>query len=240
MLRDAGVPSPPRQAVVAALALAGTAVAIGYQLAGAADWLPALAVLAALPALLVPVVEAGGTDDLTIGLAAAFAAASKIEGVPLAAALVGVQLVRHLREGGIAAWRAHARTAAALALPPLVVLAHWAWRVRARRLYQQAGTSHPSLALWRSLRPRCCSRCCSRRGTSLPFLVLLLPALATAPRLRPFVAVAALQLAFVVWIYAATPLDPAVLALTSFPRLLLHLLPAIIVASAVAWLREPG
>ena len=92
-LRQGGADRFIRQAGLALIALAIGAFGIGYMTAGGADWLLALALTAAVPPLLRPADRVG---DFQIGVIAAFAAASKMEGVPLAAFLVLVQWARHV------------------------------------------------------------------------------------------------------------------------------------------------
>jgi hypothetical protein len=238
-LRDATLPVVRRAAVLAALALACAGFGIGYSLAGAADWLLALALVAALPALREPAAARGTSGALEIGLAAALAAASKIEGMPLAAAIVSVQLVRLLRAHRLRPQAADLRAAAALVLPSVIVVAPWAWSVRTHHLFMAMNATRPSLARLGAAAPALLSTLQLPEWHGMTLALLLLPLLFLAPALRAFAVVASLQLAFDLWAYAATPVDPVALALTSFPRLVLQLLPAIVVAAAVAWLDEP-
>ncbi len=90
-LRRAGTSRFAAQAALAGLALALAAYGIGGLSAGGADWSIALALCAALPPLLAPADPRGAAQ---VGLAAAFAAASKVEGLPLAVGLVAVYAVR--------------------------------------------------------------------------------------------------------------------------------------------------
>ncbi|HSM50705.1 MAG TPA: hypothetical protein VLA75_04815, partial [Thermoanaerobaculia bacterium] len=84
-LAGADLPPAARGAGLAGIALALSAFAVGHETAGAADWLPALALVLAVPALAAPRTAAG---DARIAVAAALAAAAKIEGIALAALLV--------------------------------------------------------------------------------------------------------------------------------------------------------
>src|SRR5258708_39560229 len=88
-------------------------------MAGGADWLPALALVAAIPALSRPPGTAG---DLQIGVAAAFAAASKVEGVMLAGLLILAQLARRPAENR---WLGISRLLRLGLLPALVILPWW-------------------------------------------------------------------------------------------------------------------
>ncbi|MFP5284134.1 MAG: hypothetical protein ACLGI9_00185, partial [Thermoanaerobaculia bacterium] len=126
-LRQEGTPRPfaPAGLATAAFALAGFGIV--HRMAGAADWMPALALAAALPALLRPADREG---DWEVGVAAAFAAASKIEGMPLAAFLAGVQLLRRREIGA----------ALRLGLPTALVAGAWAVRTFRHGLYQPFNT----------------------------------------------------------------------------------------------------
>ncbi len=104
-LRRAGASRFAAQAALAGGALATAAYGIAGLSAGGADWLIALALAAALPPMLSPVDRRGAAQ---IGLAAAFAAATKVEGVALAASLAAVY--------GARAWAARAAPAAAVHL----------------------------------------------------------------------------------------------------------------------------
>lgn len=229
----AAVPVFQRHAVVAAAALACAGFGIDYLMAGAADWLPALALAAALPALLEP---PGREGDLELGVCAAFAAASKMEGMPLAAFLIVVQLGRYAtarrwpRPGALAA----------LTMPAALVVGHWLAMVLRHGLLQptNAGGLRPQQLIdaWPAIR----SSLLLAEWHGAPLLLLSLPLLLLRPRLRAFALVACLQLGFYLWSYAVTPVDPVQLVLTTFPRFALHLLPATGAAAAVAWLGVPA
>ncbi|HYG64946.1 MAG TPA: hypothetical protein VEL74_20355 [Thermoanaerobaculia bacterium] len=220
-----------RQAALAVAALVLAGFGIGHLMAAAADWMIALALLAAVPALLAP---PGRDGDFQIGCAAAFAAASKTEGLPLAALLVLVQFVRHLAftRPGLSGL---VRSALRLGLPVAAVALPWLAAVRHHGLFQDynAGSfdwSRASLifpALWDSVRGGAWHR--------LELGLALLPLLALDRRLRPLAAVASLQLAFYLYVYFSARVDVVFLVESSFPRLVLHLLPAILVGAAVAF-----
>lgn len=228
------VPAFRRHAVVASTALGCAAFGIGHKMAGAADWLPCLALVVALPALVRP---PDGAGDLRLGLCAALAAGAKIEGLPLAVSLVLVQLVRHARRRQ----RPGAGAIAALVLPLALVVGPWVWGVGRHGLFQPDNAGSASVRRLVAVVPAIAQAANTGTWHGLPYLLLLIPLLvATAPRLRAFATVALLQLAFYLWTYAASPLDDVgFLVLTSFPRLLLHLVPATIAAAAIAWLAGP-
>ncbi|MEA2601209.1 MAG: hypothetical protein QOF89_2201 [Acidobacteriota bacterium] len=229
-LRQGGADRFTLQAGVAAVALITAAFGIGYIMAGAADWNLALALAAAVPPLLRPPDRSG---DFQIGVIAAFAAASKIEGVPLAAFLVAVQIVRRigarrrLEPGGVLR---------AGLLPAAVILP---WLIQAVRLHlfqsfnsgafelARAGVIFSAVAealwvpAWHGLLP----------AMFLPPLLLL------SRRTRAFAAVATLELLFYFYVYFTSAVgDYRYYVFSNFPRLGFQLIPACLVAALVAWM----
>jgi hypothetical protein len=222
-----------RQATLSVLACGVAAFGISALMAGSADWLVALALMAALPPLARPA-DRGG--DLQLALCAAVAAASKAEGIPLAAWLLGVQLLRHLRGG----WRTALASLPRLVLPVAAVVVPWAARVVQHSLYQtfNSGPFTPHKA--RAVLPALLESMASPAWHWLTLGLLLLPLLLLRRGpLWPFAAVLALQSLLYGWQYMSAPVDARFLVLSTFPRLALHLLPSVLVASALAWLREP-
>ncbi|HPK65784.1 MAG TPA: hypothetical protein PKX99_04300, partial [Thermoanaerobaculia bacterium] len=67
-----------------------------------------------------------------------------------------------------------------------------------------------------------------------PFALLLWPLLLLRPRLRALALVLAGQAGFYLWTYLTKPVDTALLVLASLPRLLLHLLPALLLGLLLA------
>jgi len=234
-----------RRAGLALVAAALATFGVGYEMAGSADWLLALAVLAALPALLAPghaAEPAAGGDpaagDLEVGLAAALAAGAKIEGVALAALLVAARLAR---PGGPAGgpWRGRLRRLPRLALPPALVVGPWLAGNLRHGLFQPDNTGS-----WDAARIEVVARAVVEAlGTAewygLPWLLLALPALLAVRRTRAAGAVVALQLAFYLGVYLTAPVDTRLYVLSSFPRLLFQLLPGLLVA-LVALLAPPA
>jgi hypothetical protein len=224
--------------VLATVALALGTFALSQRMAGAADWLVALALVASAPALLRAPDPRG---DWRVALCAALAAAAKIEGAPLAAALLLVQLAR-----GERAWRERSRAAARLATPVVLVVAPWLARVLEHDLFQAFNSSAPSLARLGEAIPPMLVALASPSWCGLALSALLLPWLLFARRgspaasVRPLAVVVVLQLAFYVWTLASSAMGGAPLVLAAFPRLLLHLLPGLWVAMAVAWLLVPA
>jgi hypothetical protein len=228
-LRQGGAPPFVQQAGTALVALSSAAFGIGYIMAGAADWNLALALAAAVPPLFRPPDRAG---DFQIGVIAAFAAASKIEGVPLAAFLVAVQAVRH-------AWaepRLKLRPAVAAGLLPAAVVLPWLGRAAHHHLFQPVDSGAFKLAhageifagvgealrlpAWHGFLP----------------VMLLPPLLLVLRRTRAFATAATLELLFYFYAYFTSPVrNYRYFVLSNFPRLGFQLVPACMVAVLVAW-----
>lgn len=217
-----------RQAVQVASAVLGlliAAYALRHGLVGGADWLPALALLVALPVLGEPPDPVG---DWTVGVAAALAAAAKIEGVPLAALLVAVHLAPRLRRWrlGYGALLRCAGPLACVALPWLLVTWHRhlflgsnSGSLTAEKVSAVGVTLFESLGLagggvgWHGL----------------PLLLLGLPWLLLRRRARPLAFVLFLQAAFFVYAWASESADTVNLVRWSEERLFFQLLPALVV-----------
>jgi hypothetical protein len=230
---QAGIGRGALQGGMALVGMAAAAYSVGYLFAGGADGMIALALAAALPALLSP----AENGDAEIGLAAGFAAASKIEGVPLAAILVGVHLLRRLR-GGLLAGPERLRSAGWALLkiggPAVAVALPWFLEARAHHLFQ-AGNSGPFD--WRrgqAILPAMLDAMGAPELHYLPWAVALLPLLWLARRTRPAAAVLTAQLGVYFWAYFASTLEPRFYVLSSFARLLFHLLPTVLVGTVVA------
>jgi hypothetical protein len=228
-LAAAGLERPVRQAAMAFLGMALTAYAAGYLFAGGADLLLALALTAALPPLL-GFAGAGPRAALWLGIVAAFAASSKIEGIPLAAFLVGSYLVSVWRCGE----RPGLREIAMAALPTAAAVVPWFAGVRLHGLFQPTNRGPFDLGRLGALLPAMGEAGSTPELHGLPWLALLAPVLLLSRRVRPFALAATAQLLFYGWAYVASTLDPRLYVLTSFARLLFHLVPATIVAAAVA------
>jgi hypothetical protein len=230
-LRRAGTSRFAAQAALAGVAMAAAAYGIGGLSAGGADWLIALALAAALPPMLSPVDRRGAAQ---IGLAAAFAAASKVEGVALAASLAAVYAAR--------AWAARAapaprrvdpRAALALTLPAAAVTLPWLGEVWRHHLFldYNSGPLEPERL------PRVIAAIAGSMDqwwSGFAYGLLLLPLLFLDRRLRALAAVVSLQLLFYLYVYLSVRIDAVTLVQSSFPRLVLHLLPAVLTAAVVA------
>lgn len=221
-----------RQATVALVAVTAAAFSLANWMAGGTDGWICLALLAAAPALLRPPDREG---DLAIGLAGALAAASKVEGIALAAFLIGVQLLR--RPAG-SAWPGRILR---LGGPTLLVALPWLIRVRHHGLFQEFNAGAPAPERFATV----LSTLGETLGLASPWhgfaaLLVLLPLLLLPRRTRPVAAVATLQLLFYFYVFFTARVDTVLLIKASFPRLVLHLLPAVLVAAAVACGREEG
>jgi hypothetical protein len=215
-------PAATRQLALPALVLGLAAFCIGYYQAGSADLPFALALLLGASALSEP---RAGPAALRAGLAAAFAAALKIEGPPFAAILLALVALRHGRE----LWR-RPRLLALAAVPAALVIAPWAYLLARHDLYQPTNSAGLAVALdparlvtiaahaWRVL--------LLPQWHGGPLLLLALPLLLLARGSRWIAALCGLQLAFYLYVYASAPLEPGFFVLSSFPRLVLHVLPA--------------
>ncbi len=222
-----GVADRPRQLATAALASLVAAFAVGNLMAGSADWLVALSLLVAWPALVGPPTAKA---DLRIALAGAFAAAAKVEGVPLAALLVGVSLARRL------AWRRRLESMAAVrtaALPALVVGLWWL-ACRRHALFQPFNTGSFDLARWPEVAGALLGVMVSAGSWGAPLLLVALPLFAWLRGLRAPAAVVAGQLGFYVYVYMSAPIDPTFSVQSTFARLAFHLWPAVAVGLVVA------
>lgn len=246
-LRRAGTSRFASQAALAGIAMAVAAYGIGHLAAGGADWLIALALVAALPPLLSPVDRRGAAQ---IGLVAAFAAAAKVEGVPLALSLVGIYAarVRAARAASPAPPRRarpprlhwlqavqgiDLRATLALTLPATAVTIPWLAAIWGHHLFQDYNTG--PLAPERI--PRVLAAAAAvmdQEWSGFGYGLLLLPALLLDRRLRSLAAVVSLQLLFYLYVYLSVRIDAVALVQSSFSRLVLHLLPAVLTGVVVA------
>lgn len=232
-LAVAGLGERPRARATAILALALGGFAIGYGLVGAADPLIALALALALPPLLAA--ETTPARGWELGIAAALAAAAKLEGVPLAALLIGAELVRRgLRERRPPPLAHLAR----VALPTLLVVVPWFGLARAYRLFLETNAGAFDAGRTAVILPALGISALDPAWALLPLALAALPWLARRGELRPVVAVLAAQLALYLWTYWTGPVDTRFYVLSTFPRLLFHLLPATLALAAIALLGD--
>jgi hypothetical protein len=228
-LRQGGVDPSTRQAGLALVSLAVAAFAVGYRLAGSADWFMALAVAAALPPLLRP---PDRTGDFQIATAAAFAAAAKIEGVAFAGILALVQLSRRL---GVER-RPNFGSVLRIGLPVAAVVLPWGARVRYHHLALAIDSGPFQISRAGSIFDAVREAVATPEWHGFMVAVSLPPLLLLCPRVRPFAAAATLQLLFYSFSYFTAGFgDVHAFVLSNFPRLAFHLIPASLVAALVAW-----
>ncbi|HVR95400.1 MAG TPA: hypothetical protein VMW27_02225 [Thermoanaerobaculia bacterium] len=235
-LRQAGAERFVRQAAIAVVALSVATFGLGHIMGGAADWMIVLALIAALPPLLAPLSR---TTDLQIGLVGAFAAASKTEGVVLAAFLILVQLARHAlprvwREPGWL-WRESWKTGLRLGLPAAAVVLPWLAAVRFQHLYHPLKSGPFDWERAAVIGPALLRVFQIDSWHQIPWCLVLVPLLWLDRRVRPVAAVVTLQALFYLYVYFTAQADVEYLVLTSGPRLLLHLVPAVLTLGAVAF-----
>jgi hypothetical protein len=214
-----------RQITLAVLALSLLGFVVSWQMTGNADVLMSLAVLAGSLCLLeTPTRE----TDYRAGVVAAFAAAGKIEGVPLAGIFLVLYLSGRLWCGRD--WRSLGRC---LALPALVI---GTWTVQCLRHELFQGTNAGPLLLERL--PTVARSVLfiaahdGWHGVSLLSLGLIPILLFAAARHRTVVLMCTLQLGFYLTVYLTAPVDTEFLIITSFPRLMMHLIPTLLVVAA--------
>ncbi len=265
ILGECGVGTFTRQSTLAALALVTAMFGIGYLMSGGPDTLIALVPLAAWPAMLrvqrplAGEAEMGGpnpTDadlratDLHIGFVATLSASSKMEGIPLAALVVGIYLVLRWRQGRGARRGARRQLSSLLgavarsSLLPLATVSMWIARGQLSGLFVEQPRSGFHLDRLPVMLSSMVEAASVSEWHGVAWILLLLPVLLLPRFTRPVATLCMLQLAFYATVYltAAAP-DLAATrfyVLTSFSRLLFHLVPTTLVASAIAldcWVR---
>ncbi len=228
-LRQGGVPPFVQQAGTALVALSSGAFGIGYIMAGAADWNLTLAFAAAMPPLLRP---PDRTGDFQIAVIAAFAAASKLEGVPLGGFLVAVQIVRHV-------WserRLNLKPVIATGLPAAAVVLAWVGRAVHHHLVQVIDSGRLDPARAREIFGGVAEALHNPAWHGFLPIMLLPPLLLVPRRTRAFAVTATLELVFYFYVYFTSPVgNYRYFVLSNFSRLGFQLVPACMVAALVAW-----
>jgi hypothetical protein len=234
-LRQGGAGRFTRQAGLALMALILGAFGIGYLTAGGADWLLALALTAAVPPLLRPADRVG---DFQIGAIAAFAAASKMEGVPLAAFLVLVQWARHV----LGERRLAISPALRAGLPVAAVVLPWLGRTIHHHLFLALNSGPFTLSRAPGILAAVLETLQTTAWHGFLWAMFLPPLLLLHRRTRAFAAVATLQLLFDFYVYftSASADQIRVFVLSNFARLGFQIIPAILVTALVAWGPEPS
>lgn len=228
-LRSHGVAGFALEAATAIGALATAGFGAIYGMAGNADGLLAFALLAGVAGLLRLAAPAG---QATVGWAAALAAATKIEGVPLALLLVTTALAGRWRarraSGATEASSAPGAFGAAelvrLAVPAVLVVLPW-W-LASRGRFAPSNFGPPRWGDLGVVLAGLGRSAVEPAGGCWPFLLLLLPWVARARRLRAAAALVGAQALLYVALYLVSPLGLERLIATTGARLLSHLVPA--------------
>lgn len=226
LLLEQQAPWPLVQAGIAAVAGVATAFSIGYLQPGGTDLLIAVALVSGGGTLLRP---PGPQRDLALGVAAGFAAAAKLEGVLLAGFLLLWEIPRRLARRS-ASWPALAR----LVLPLMLGAGPWLLGGFRHELFTGGGPADFDLARSAVVGSALLASMNQPVWHGLSWLLLALPPLTIGRRFRPPAAVALLQLMGYLYVYFASPLDPDFYVRSSFPRLVLHLLPIPILGLVLA------
>jgi hypothetical protein len=232
-LDEAGLDGATLGGAVATVTALLAAFVVAYGLVGSADPWIALALALALPALAAG--EATPARGWELGIAAALAAAAKIEGVPLAACLIGVELLRRVGRGR---WSGIAHLAR-VALPAAVVCFPWFALARAYGLFLETNAGAPDPGRLPVIARAAAAVAVDPTWALAPLALVALPWLLAARRSRATAAVITFQLVFYFAVYLTGPVDTRFYVLATFPRLLFHLLPATLALLAIAAL-APG
>lgn len=235
-LRLAGASTFTVQGTTAAVALILAFFGIAHESGGSPDTWIALSLVLAAPALLRPGLSEGRSPDgrataALVAVAAALAATAKLEGAPLAVLMVGVYGWKEGLWRTLAGWK---RWALVAAVPALLA---GPWVVEARILglservnagpFDSGHAGEIFSALGRALlHPHW-------NGAAVVLLVAAFACLGSR-RLRPWVAVGLLQLAVYVLFYFTDLIDPGHHVSLSFPRVLVHFVPAWALAAGLA------
>ncbi len=238
------------QATLVVTVFVTMAFAINHLLGGSPDLLLAAVLVASVPALAAAARLGAGcgtsaaASAAQIGWLAALAAGAKYEGGPLAVLLVGACAWKLL--GGFRWWRRpssptflHPASVAVLVTPAAVVAAIWWLRVWRLGLAQgnRAGVFDPSRA--QAIGDGALAALNHPSWQGFAWVVVLLPVLLLAGRVRLMVVVVLGQLAAYAWVYFSTPLDVGTLMATSAERLLVHVVPVTLVLGGLVIGRDP-
>lgn len=227
-----GVPPATGQAALAVLGLATATAAIALKLAGGADWMIALALLAASPDLVGP--PRVSRHPSALDLAAAFAVSSKQEGIALAGLLLAASAIRDRLARGC--WKVSGLIRSAT--PSLIVGGLWlvqTWRF-GLRLHLAIGFPSP-----RDLRVAASELLVNLVNPAvlgLHLWLLALPLLLASRSTRWLGGIASLQLLVYLWIYLTAAGDTRFLVSATVARLLWQVLPAVMVGAMIALLGE--
>lgn len=237
LLARTGAGTQVRAGLLAAWTLVISRFAIGHRMGGQADLLIALAVVAALPALLEPRATTATRD---LALAAAVAAAAKTEGLAIAVLLVAVYsaqvAVASLRSGEAIR---HLRSRVSLPLLAVAISAA-PWLLRNAR-HGLAGDDLLGGYRWQRARQaleevtRWLADPAVPEWSVWPIVALAaIPPLLWQRRTRPVGLLGAGILGLAIVAYSGGAPEVGRWVATSFPRLLFHWVPAVLLTIAIA------
>lgn len=213
----------------AALVLAG--FSIGHLQAGAADIPFALAVLALARQLWCLHTTRDDQIWIRVGVWTAFAVVCKIEGFPLAAFALGLAWLRSEDldpAGGLPGWLRRRWVAW---VPAAVLGGWWLLTMGARDLYQASNSGWPT---WERVRLTAQALPTALSAPSWSGLAWLLPLLFVGlfvRRVRWFVVLPCLQVAFYLSSYVGGEQSTTFWVISSFPRLVFHVMPVLWLAT---------
>jgi hypothetical protein len=229
LLSAGGVHGLCAQAAIISLACMVGTVTLQNRLVGGADWMISTALLVASRSLLKSSVDGESDEPGIIGLAAGFAAASKIEGIVLASVLLACF---HLQRRAVTG-RWSVKGLLASAWPTSLIVSLWLVRNVRYRLMPSTRMDVPSVAdalaiaagMWETISPP------ALYGFGL--VALLAPLLLVARGTRAIGAAVIAQLCFYIAVYATATGNVREYTTTTFARLLFHLVPAILLGSVI-------
>ncbi len=169
--------------------------------------------------------------DLQMALAAAVGAVAKMEGIPLAAVALAAY---GLRQGlGIRPWPKGRLVA--LAAPLLVAVGPWWVKIHRLGLFGRPNAGPFEAGHWEAIAPELLRALVHPHWHGLPVLLAVaLPLVLWDRRVRPLVLVAVAQIVLYIYVYFTALAAPEMHVRTSFTRVLVHVVPALLVATILA------
>jgi hypothetical protein len=231
LLAQAGVEAFHRQAGVAILGLVGAFFSVGALLAGGPDPFLALALMLGGVALVRGGSLSQAQRDLCLALAAALAAVAKLEGLPLAVFLVAVYGVELKAWRGREAWK----RLLTVGSPAALVSLPWLWICWRHGLF-----GRPNAGAFEWGHAKAIFGAVGKAVVHSHWHGVAVFALAATPlllwnrRLRAWVSIPCLQLGLYLWVYFTSANAPERQVQLSLPRILFHLVPALLVAVVLA------
>ena len=221
----------------AAVGLTLAMFSVAHRLAGGPDPILALVLTAAAAPFFAPVPAQDerrriGAWDAQLAVAAAVAAAAKMEGAPLAAFMLTAY---GLRQG---LWRRPwpLPRLAFLGGPLLIAVAPWWIQVQWLELAGRANAGPFEWGHWAAIAPELLSSLLHSHWHGLALMLFLtLPLVLLERRARPLVLVCLAQLLLYVYVYFTALEAPEVHVRSSFTRVLCHVVPAWLTAALLAF-----